>query len=229
MNILAFDTSLGACSAAVAQGDGDEQRIHGCFELRERQHAETLIPMIETSLSDASLDWKDIAAIAVTRGPGSFTGVRVGVAAARGFALALGVPLIAANSLDVIAKQASLTADLPPGGFAVAVDARRGEVYLAIYDTSGVALTLPEAVSPGIAAAKMRDAALGAVVGSGGPLVSASGDAIEAFQPDIQPDARVLASMAGALAPLKEPLRPLYLRPPDAKPQAGKSVARQQD
>lgn len=230
MNILAFDTSLGACSAAVATGSAGARRITGRFELRERQHAETIMGMIGAVLEEAALDWASLDAIAVTRGPGSFTGVRVGVAAARGFALALGKPLIAATSLEVMARQAAAEMGQTQSGFAVAVDARRGEVYFARCDAGGAPLGEPEALTPQQAALQMQEAGISVVAGNGAALVSeaaAVGASPEALLPGLQPDARVLAEMAFALPALATPLRPLYLRPPDAKPQLGKSVARQ--
>lgn len=233
MNILAFDTCLGACSAALAQGEGPERRIAARFELRERQHAETIMGMIGEVLGEAGQDWQGVDAIAVTRGPGSFTGVRVGVAAARGFALALRKPLIAASTLDVMARQAARELNLPEQGFAVTVDARRSEVYFALYDAAGGPLCEAMALPPGEAARRMRQGGVTVAAGSGAELVrAASGDESdalpEALLPGLQPDAAALADMAFGLAPLDAPLRPLYLRPPDAKPQEGKSVARQE-
>ena len=231
MNILAFDTCLGACSAALALGKAQQRCIFTRFELRERQHAETLMGMIGEVLGEAGLDWPGVDAIAVTRGPGSFTGVRVGVAAARGFALALDRPLIAATTLDVMARQAAGELKLPEQGFAVTVDARRGEVYFALYDAAGRPLCEATALPPDEAARRMRDGGVAVAVGSGAELVRAAGGEEggalpDALLPGLQPDAAVLAGMAFELAPLETPLRPLYLRPPDAKPQSGKAVER---
>lgn len=230
MNILAFDTSLGACSAALATTRDGPPKVFGRFELRERQHAETIMPMIEAVLAEASLGWNELDAVAVTSGPGSFTGVRVGVATARGLALALEKPLIAATSLDVMAAQACERLDLGDRSFAVTVDARRGEVYIGLYDAAGTAMTEPVALAPERAAALVASQKAGLLVGSGGSLVRDAcppdANAPEVDLAGLQPDARTLARMALELPPLKEPLRPLYLRPPDAKPQAGKAVER---
>lgn len=95
MKLLALDTTLGACSAAVACGSPGTPDITGIYERRERAHAEAIVPMIERALGDASLSYRDLDAIAVTTGPGSFTGVRVGIATARGLALATDLPLSA--------------------------------------------------------------------------------------------------------------------------------------
>ena len=92
MNVLAFDTCLGAVSVAVRwQGPGGDWLTRHAHEARERGHAERLMPMIAEVMEDAGLAFSDLDRIAVTVGPGTFTGVRVGVAAARGLALASGV------------------------------------------------------------------------------------------------------------------------------------------
>lgn len=226
MNILAFDTTLGACSAAVAKTDGKARRIFGRYELRDRQHAETIIPMIEETLEESGLGWDALDAIAVTSGPGSFTGVRVGVATARGLALALDKPLIAATSLDVMARHACGELDLEKDAFAVAVDARRGEVYLAIYDADGAPVSEAIAATPNRAGNVVDEAGVSVVVGSGAPLLAGDGSRTSRLT-DLQPDARILAAMAVDLPTIDGPLRPLYLRPPDAKPQDGKAVERQ--
>jgi len=230
VNILALDTCLGACSAAVVQSGVGAPKIFGRFERRERQHAETIIPMIETVLAEALTGWPELDAIAVTSGPGSFTGVRVGVSTARGFALALAKPLIAANSLDVMARQAADTLDPDAVHFAVAVDARRGEVYFALYDSAGKALSEPAAVTPQQALSSLISMGAKLVVGSGAALVrdacEPDGPTPDIAMPDLQPDAQTLGVMALEIPPLEQPLRPLYLRPPDAKPQSGKAVER---
>src|SRR5438876_4695058 len=107
MNVLAFDTCLGAVSVAVRwQGARDEWLSCDRFELREGGHAERLMPMIAEVMQEAGLAFSDIERIAVTVGPGSFTGVRVGVAAARALALASGITAVGATSLAVMAHQA---------------------------------------------------------------------------------------------------------------------------
>lgn len=230
MNILALDTCLGACSAAVVLSGQGGPKVIGRFERRERQHAETIIPMIEAVLAEAATGWSALDAIAVTSGPGSFTGVRVGVSTARGLVLALEIPLIAANSLDVMARQTCDSLDSNAGSFAIAVDARRGEVYFALYDVSANPLSEPLALAPQQAAARMASAGTAMVVGSGANLVrdACAGDMAkpELALAELQPDARTLALMALDISPLEQPLRPLYLRPPDAKPQGGKAIER---
>ena len=135
MNILAFDTCLGAVSVAVRRRDaGGLWLTHHAREVRERGHAERLLPMMAEVMAEAGLAFPDIGRIAVTVGPGTFTGVRVGVAAARGLALASGIATVGATSLAVMAHQAGelLGKTLGDRALAVAVDARRGSVYLQI-------------------------------------------------------------------------------------------------
>ncbi|MDA7948008.1 MAG: tRNA (adenosine(37)-N6)-threonylcarbamoyltransferase complex dimerization subunit type 1 TsaB [Hyphomicrobiaceae bacterium] len=229
MNVLALDTTLGACSAAVARGEPDAPDTTGAFELREREHAEAIIPMIEHVLTDAGIGYEDLDAIAVTTGPGSFTGVRVGIATARGLALALDLPLIGATSLEVMARKALEKINDAPDVLGVVVDARRGQVYMAVFDGSGSTRSVPEALTPERAVTRLPEGGHTVLVGGGAELVrqaSADPKALQVVLPDLQPDAQMLARMAMTRTPEREPLRPLYLRPPDAKPQSGKAIPR---
>jgi tRNA threonylcarbamoyladenosine biosynthesis protein TsaB len=226
MNVLALDTSMGNCSAAVLR-DGGELLMRG--RLMPRGHAEALMPMVETVMREAGLGASDLARIAATTGPGSFTGVRIAIAAARGLALVTGADLWGTDSLSVMAARAVI--DKLAGGkpFAVAVDARRGALYFGLYAKSGERLEGPLLVTPTEAAA-MLPPDTADVVGSGAAALAeaASGwdRAVRATALSLQPDAAALAGLA-ATAPAPTPdLRPLYLRPPDAKPQSGLAVER---
>lgn len=231
MNILAFDTCLGAISVAVRwRGAGGEWLMRHAHELRERGHAERLMPMIAEAMEEAGLAFADIDRVAATVGPGSFTGVRVGVAAARGLALASGIATVGATSLAVMAHQAGEKLGPARDGslLAVAVDARRGNVYLQLFAGPGDALGPPRLLASEVAAHHIG-ARPAIVVGSGAELVAgavrAAGGRAEAALAELQPDARALALLAADLAPT-HPLRPLYLRPLDAKPQADHSLPR---
>ncbi len=231
MNVLAFDTCFGAVSVAVrrqtAHGDW---LLHEAYEERSAGHAERLFPMIAAVMDDAGLEFASIDRIAVTLGPGTFTGVRVGISAARGLALASGKPVVATTSLAVMAHRAEELLGKGPEGhrLAVAVDARRGAVYVqgfaagAAETSQASLLTLQEAVRW-----IGRNEAL--IVGSAGPvlagLVNEAGGTAEHRLPDLQPHARNLALLAAGLAPVA-PLRPLYLRPPDVRAQDAASLAR---
>ena len=231
MNVLAFDTCLGAVSVAVRwqSAHGDWQMRHA-FEVRQGGHAERLMPMIEEVMDEAGLAFSDLHRLAVTVGPGSFTGVRVGVAAARGLALASGLPVVAATSLAVMAHGAEQQLGASRGGrlLVVAVDAHRGMIYAQRFESAPDEPEQPLLLTPEEAAALVAERAA-IVVGSAahvlaGAIAAAGGEA-QAHLADLQPDARSLALMAGDLAP-SSPLRPLYLRPPDVRPQADKSLPR---
>ncbi len=225
MTLLAIDTSMAACSAAVWR-DGTIARR---FARMERGHAEALFPMIREVMDEAGVSFADLRAIAVTRGPGSFTGVRVGVAAARGLALAADKPVIAATSLEVISHGAAqrLTPEQAREPFIVAMDARRGELYCQQF-AGGRAVSDAQALSPEDCAQTLPHEACIAV-GSGASLLAKAAGAdgrVIALMPDALPDAADLAAICADRAPETGPLAPLYLRAPDAKPQDGFAVAR---
>jgi tRNA threonylcarbamoyladenosine biosynthesis protein TsaB len=231
MNVLAFDTCLGAVSVAVRWGSvGGQSLLRGRFEAREGGHAERLMPMVAETLDEAGLAFADLDRIAVTVGPGTFTGVRVGVAAARGLALASGLPVVATTSLAVMAHQAvQLLEKSDADPIAVAVDARRGMVYFQLFgQPAGGTMQGPYLLEAADVAAIVGARPV-VVVGSGAQaaaqaIIQAGGQA-QTRLTDLDPDARALALMAESLEPV-HPLRPLYLRAPDAKPQADKSLTR---
>jgi tRNA threonylcarbamoyladenosine biosynthesis protein TsaB len=231
MNILAFDTCLGACSAAVLLDEqaGEPRNRAWRHERMATGHAERLMPMIEEVLREAGRTVGSLDAIAVTEGPGTFTGIRVGVAAARGFALATGLPIRATTCLHVMAHQA--IAELGEFGerkLVVCMEGRAGQAWVQTFDgRSGDAVSEPGLMAPAEAAADMPDDVV--CIGSAGAALAAvlqeSGGRAEALLPDLQPDARMLALLAPTLE-VRKPLLPLYLRAPDAKPQIGKSLPR---
>lgn len=209
MRVLAFDTTMAACSVAVWQ-DGDV-RAHFHQAMMHGQ-AEALLPAIEQTLSDANISYADLDRIAVTLGPGSFTGVRVGLATARGVGAAAGLPVIGLATTDVIAAEARSHTSLP---IAVAVDARRAEVYLHLFGPDGIALEDPACALPIDAAVSLNDAEW-AVAGDGAERVlEHCGGRLDGVKPHV-PSAAVLAALAAErIAPADMP-RPIYVRPPDA-------------
>jgi len=223
MNILALDTSMGACSAAVLRRDGATPTVFARQEAMARGHAEALLPMVEDILTEAGLAPGEIALIAATTGPGSFTGVRIAIAAARGLALVTGAKLFGTDSLRVMAKAALATEGVGGEPFAVAVDARRGMLYFGLYDGAARTLEGPLLLAPDDVA-KLLPAELHLAVGSGGALLAEAalqrGVGIAAMLPELQPSAVALAAIAADSGESSATLRPLYLRPPDAKPQA---------
>ena len=230
MNVLAFDTCFDGCSVCVAeQREGVFVERAALLERFVTGHAERLIPMIGEVMETAGLGFAELDRIAVTVGPGTFTGTRIGIAAARALALVSGVPTVGVSSLAVMAEaaQRELGAEL----LAVAVDARRNEVYAQLFGAGGGldARTQPQ-VLPFAEAAKLGGGGPIVCVGSGAAAVAAAaslaGRHIVASLPELLPNASALARMAACLEASDAPLVPLYLRPPDAKPQDGKAVAR---
>jgi len=129
MNLLAIETATECCSVALVAG----ARVFARSELAPRRHAELLLPMCEAVLAEAGLARRDLDVLAVGRGPGAFTGVRLAVSAAQGIALALGIPVVPVSSLAALAMQAP-----GDGGDVLAViDARMGEVYAGLFRRSG--------------------------------------------------------------------------------------------
>jgi tRNA threonylcarbamoyladenosine biosynthesis protein TsaB len=222
MNLLAMDTSMGACSAAVLRADGAARGLFLRTGLMARGHAEALMPMVAEVLAEAGVAPRDLDLIAATEGPGSFTGVRIAIAAARGLALATGAKLYGTDSLTVMARTALACGFAPDGPFAVAVDARRGMIYLGLFDETGARRDGPLLISPEDAAG-LLPRELASAVGSGAAILAEAGAAhgrrIECALPDLQPSAAKLAEIALEARETHHTLRPLYLRPPDARPQ----------
>lgn len=226
MFILAIDTALTACSVAILDADADAV-VAGDSLFMDRGHAEALVPMVEQVLSDARMGIADMERIAVTVGPGSFTGLRVGLSAARAFALACGRPAVGVTTLAALAAPYLALDDSTP--VLAAIDARHGHVFLQLFGTGGRTL-----VAPRIAAAKdaARAAAIGAVrlVGSGAGLVAdvwPPGEVTPSLVESVAvPDVAWVARLGAAADPSTAEPKPLYLRAPDAKPQDAARIAR---
>jgi tRNA threonylcarbamoyladenosine biosynthesis protein TsaB len=226
MRVLAFDTCFAAIGIAVL--DGSTIAAHWSEDV-SGGHGEKLLPLIEETLARAGLAFADLDRIAVTLGPGGFTGVRVGVAVARALALSTGKPLVGMSSLELLARTAVdgglVHADQPATVLATA-DGRQGLLYaqpLAV--PAWQALAPPSLVAAADLAAKWTETGIVAVGAGAGAVKAASGGRIHAAGEALLPDARVLAVAAPHLTPLAEP-RPLYVRAADAKPQTGKSLPR---
>jgi len=223
MNILALDTSMGACSAAVLRSSGGAGRtLFARQEAMARGHAEALMPMVAEVMAEAGLRFAEIDLIAATTGPGSFTGVRIAIAAARGLALVTHAKLFGTDSLTVMAKEAVARGAAEPGPFAVAVDARRGMLYFGLYDEAGKKRDGPLLIGPD-EAINLLPSGLRVAAGSGAILLAEAGGRrghpLQAKLAELQPSAEALAEIAFASGETVPTLRPLYLRPPDAKPQ----------
>jgi len=225
MNILALDTSMGACSAAVLRTAEGARRLDAFQVEMQRGHAEALMPLVDKVLTTAGIAAQDLDLIAATVGPGSFTGVRIAIAAARGFALVTHARLFGTDSLTVMARAALMEGLAPAGPFAVAVDARRGMVYFGVYDEQAGKIEGPLLIAPDDAVTLLPPE-LRLAVGNGAQLLAdAAGARLEPALPTLQPSAEALAEIALERGETTAILRPLYLRPPDAKPQS-KAVER---
>lgn len=201
---LAIETALHACSAALIDRGRIVAERH---EVIARGHAERLVPLIAELLAEVGVARAD--RIAVDIGPGSFTGIRVGIAAARAFGLAWKAPVDGVTSTALVA--AGVFADHPAiDRLYVAFDASRGEVYAQAFDRNGEAGPL-DALAPDAAAAFARGRH---VVGSGAPLLTAIDPSLAVIDhpwPRAADARHMPAAARGAAA------RPLYIRPPDAK------------
>jgi tRNA threonylcarbamoyladenosine biosynthesis protein TsaB len=225
MRVLAIDTALDACSAAVLDTS------HGITSSETlamiRGHAEALMPLIARVMDHAELEFADLDRLAVTTGPGSFTGLRVGISAARGIALAAGKPAVGLSTLSGLA--APLIAEDDSSNVVAAVDARHDHVYLQVFGPSGRTL-----VSPRIAS--LRDAVRAAITGRARIIGSAATMLAAAWPRGTEPPAAVdsrsapdiawIARLGAAAAEGYGPPRPLYLRAPDAQPQDGARLPR---
>lgn len=236
MSILAIDTTMGACSAALGRpGDDGQAHIISLFEPLARGHAERIVPMIGELMDEADADVSELRGLAVTLGPGTFTGLRCGLAAAKGLALATGLSLQGTSSTHVMARElrGRLREDGPsshaPTHLLIASDARRGEIYCQLFDAEAVPCGPPK-VCTAVDAVRDLDARRLTIAGSaaGAVLEAAQArgmDAVTEHGPTA-PDARWLAQLALEGALPDGPPSPIYLRRPDAKSQARASLPR---
>ncbi len=224
MTLLGLDTSTAACTACVLRSDGQafERAPEPERLLGRPAHSRELMPAVAGAMDDAGVGWEKIDAIAVGVGPGAFTGLRIGVATARALAGARGLPLRPVSSL------AALAAGMEDGPALALIDARRGELFAALYVDGAERwppfLTRPEGLLERLSA--------GALAELGRPLAAGDGalrlrPALEAASVEVAPDdSRLhvvralhvcrLAARAPALA--AEAVLPRYLRAADATP-----------
>jgi len=213
MIVLAFDTALAACSAALYDTRLDEV-LSARHALMAQGHAEALPGMIAGVMGEAGLAMSAIDRIAVTRGPGTFTGVRIGLATARGLALALDRPAIGIGTLEALA------AAVPAGGntpIVSIIDARRCEVYMQIFAADGMPQDDPRLASIERAVEQIPENAR--LIGTGANLPAIAACRARPAQAPALPDASRFIRRAATMAPDAALLEPLYLRAPDAKPQ----------
>ena len=225
MRVLAIDTALEACSAAVL--DTENGVLARESRLMARGHAEALMPLIAQVMGEAETPFAALDRVAVTTGPGSFTGLRVGIAAARGIALATEKPAFGLSTLAAFA--APFIADDDTIALAVAIDARHQHVYLQVFGPGGRTLVAPRIAS-------IRDAVRIAATGKM-RLVGTAARAVAAAWPGNEPPPLLVEELKipditwvarlGAVAN-GDPgvVKPLYLRAPDAQPQAAARLPR---
>lgn len=222
MNLLAVDTSANLCAACLYD-TAQRAVLAQAQEDIGRGHAERLFPILDRVLTQSGRSFDQLDRLAVCVGPGSFTGVRVGVAAMRGLALALDIPLIGVSVFDAL--YGSRNAAQP---VLVTIDARRGEVYAQLYET-GVAAGPPQVLSPEAAAALAVQSGA-ALMGSGAaaikPFLAPGPDAPMVLNESATADLVSLAQAAAGREPGPQRPVPLYLRAPDAKPQTGFALPR---
>ena len=134
--IILIETSAAACSTALVQ-DGAIVSSRVCADAR--QHSALTAPMIKEMLDECGITARDCSAVCVSKGPGSYTGLRVGVSSAKGLCFGAGLPLLAVGTLDLLAAQAADLGVIPEGCKYIVplIDARRMEVYTAVFDTAG--------------------------------------------------------------------------------------------
>lgn len=226
MIVLAIDTALTACSAAILETGTDGGRAIERTVAMSRGHAEALMPMLQELLDASGLTLGDINRFGVTIGPGTFTGVRVGVASARGFALATGKPAIGVTTLAAMAETARMAGAAQ--AVLVAMDARRGEIYAQSFDPSGSAMG-PAMVAPAAEIVSALPVAVSSVVGTAAGEIlehaARSGCRLARLAGDAWPRPAAVARLTSAATPA-DPPAPLYLRPADARPQTGAAIPR---
>ncbi|MCB8840812.1 tRNA (adenosine(37)-N6)-threonylcarbamoyltransferase complex dimerization subunit type 1 TsaB [Aurantimonas sp. VKM B-3413] len=214
--LLAIDTAFERCSAGILDLDTGKMRARAEPEIG-KGHAEQLMGIVETVLAEAGAGYADLRRIGVAAGPGSFTGIRVGVAAARGLALALDIPAIGIDTLEALAAS-HLGGDRP---ILSVLDARRGELYAELFHSSGISFAGPAAVEPGALAGFVAPIGEGPLdlVGTGAGI---AGGALGERAGKILSEASVIdIEILARLAALQEPdgpPAPIYLRGADAKP-----------
>lgn len=212
MIVLALDCSAAPCAACVYDAETGTVLGRAVRELG-KGHAEHLMAVIAEALAQAGIGYGALDRIAVSVGPGSFTGIRVAVATARGLALALKIPAVGVTTLAALAFEAESNRPV-----LAVLDGGRGELHAALFSPDGAALREPAALPLDEAVALVRDFAP-AIVGSASKLVAEAAGVEE--HGAVKSTADILSyAKLGASAAVGARPAPLYLRAPDAKPQA---------
>ncbi len=213
MKILALDTATNACSVAVSYDGEIQARL---FEVMPRGQSEALLPMVLQCLEEAKATFEELDALAVTIGPGAFTGMRIGLSTARALALAAKLPLIGVTTMEAVAHGIEQE-ECHDKEVLVVLDAKRSDVYAQSFDSQLNPTSEPQAILP---------EALLALTGKAPLLIVGDyAERVQALFPDATlskasgyPDAAVVAQLAeqGGLPKQGNEVTPLYIRPPDA-------------
>jgi tRNA threonylcarbamoyladenosine biosynthesis protein TsaB len=218
MLVLAIDTALDACAAAVLDTDSTKI-IAQESQAMKRGHAEALMPLIARVMKASGVAFTSLDRIAVTKGPGSFTGLRVGLSAARGIALAAGKPVVGLTTLTAYA--APFVGENSQHPIISAIDARHDHVYFQVVSGDGGSLVKPK-VAPITEALDAARFGAPHLVGNAAKILADRwpSDAPPPFKVDMQPapDISWVAWLGAAVNPEMAPASPYYLGAPDAKP-----------
>ncbi|EGP08986.1 putative molecular chaperone [Bradyrhizobiaceae bacterium SG-6C] len=221
MIVLAIDTALDYCAAAVLDAGAQTMIAQETLEMK-RGHAEALMPLIARVMKASGRSYLDLDRIAVTTGPGSFTGLRVGISAARGIGLAAGKPVAGLTTLSAYA--APLVAEQQEQPIVAAIDARHDHVYFQAVAGNGAVLMRPAIIPIEDTFAAARFGAL-RMIGNAARLLAdrwpSNVPAPALVDPKPGPDIAWVAWLGAATDPDSAPAKPFYLRPPDAKPKPG--------
>ncbi|MER9055690.1 tRNA (adenosine(37)-N6)-threonylcarbamoyltransferase complex dimerization subunit type 1 TsaB [Mesorhizobium sp. M0195] len=230
MKLLAIDCAANLCAACVYDAAAGKELGRSVLDLG-KGHAEHLMGVIEKALGTSRTDYSGLGAIAVSTGPGSFTGLRVGVSAARGLALALKIPAIGVTTLEALAAETA--AIFPRRAVLAALDAGREEIHAALYDERSVLIYGPAVATLSQAAAMAIDISPVLAGTAATQIAAAAGRSFDLGETAATADIGVYARLAAAQGAGKhgegEKPKPLYLRGADAKPQAGFVLSRQKN
>lgn len=211
MRLLVIDTALGACATGVFD---DLRGLATASEAMTRGHQERIGPLVRDVMAEAATAFPAIDRIGVTVGPGSFTGLRVGLAFAKGLAMALDRPVVGVSTLDALAASTTPCADRDTVAL---VDGRRGQVYLRIF-RDGHARTEAQALDLDDAAALIGTLEAPRLVGGGAAVLVAAAPHLARLEidPRTTPSLTAVAGLVVGADPARAPASPLYLRGPDA-------------
>ncbi|QDG74772.1 tRNA (adenosine(37)-N6)-threonylcarbamoyltransferase complex dimerization subunit type 1 TsaB [Labrenzia sp. PHM005] len=225
MRVLAIDTALANCAAAVLDNGAASACFETCGEEIGRGHAEKLMDMIGTVMAESSTAFSDLDRVAVTVGPGSFTGLRVGLSVARGFGLVLEKPVVGITTLAAIARSCAPSDNGPP--LLVALTGKGEEVYCQQFSDDGAPLSDAGVQTLSELARTLPEDIRFAGSAADNVAQSTGADASRVISRCAYPGIRAVAELGLVTEPLLASPSPLYLRPPDATPQKKGRIERQ--